>query len=98
MPLFTGKGDQGDSQFFGHAARTKKSDCQFEALGAVDEVNSLIGVCRAVANRVGREDIGRSLRRIQDHLFIIQAELAVKDLAALTIRHFRMRQQVNWRG
>lgn len=51
----------------------------FDALGALDELNSLLGVC--VVKARGRDDgkdlsIAPALRLAQEHLFIIQAQLA----------------------
>ncbi len=94
--LYTRKGDDGTSGLFGSAARLPKDCPLFEALGTVDELNSLLGVCFAKANTealaaiatVGLESSIRSneytkvanlLREQQQHLFVVQAELAGAD-------------------
>lgn len=64
--------------------RLKKMDEVFEALGALDELNCLIGLCRIVAARAsfrnldaaGRSELLRALRAAQENLFVIQAGLA----------------------
>jgi cob(I)alamin adenosyltransferase len=71
--LFTGKGDDGNTSLFGCCdQRISKSSAVAEALGAVDEVNSLLGVAKMAAN----EKVAEILDQIQHDLFIVQAELA----------------------
>jgi len=80
--FYTGKGDDGTSGIFGDTARCNKDEPIFHALGTVDEVNSLLGVCyaqarsRATVNAISVPDI---LRSIQEDLFILQAELSGAD-------------------
>lgn len=79
MALFTGKGDDGSTSFFGCKQRSSKSSELAEALGSVDELNSLLGVVRTVAEPtdVGLEQsVPDILERVQHDLFILQAELA----------------------
>ena len=71
--LFTGKGDDGNTNLFGYCdQRISKSSAIAEALGAVDEINSLLGVAKMAA---GEKIIG-ILDQVQHDLFIVQAELA----------------------
>lgn len=83
--LYTRKGDTGTSGLFGTKDRYPKHSAIYESLGTVDELNSLLGVCRAKANkeciekRTDEPDIASELLNIQEHLFIIQAELAGTD-------------------
>lgn len=81
MAFFTGKGDNGTSKLFDSqsGARVPKMSPIFECLGMLDELNTLIGWCKAGCE----EDIevqGRKLKIIlhdvQDHLFTLQAEVA----------------------
>lgn len=81
MAFFTGKGDQGTSKLFDspQGQRVSKTSPIFEALGMLDELNTLTGWCKAgcpkdfmVFERRGIE----VLRDVQDHLFTIQAEVA----------------------
>jgi cob(I)alamin adenosyltransferase len=69
--LYTGKGDGGTTKIFGcDQQRISKSSAVIEALGALDELNSWIGFCRA-------KNAGlKTLERVQQNLFIIQAEVA----------------------
>lgn len=85
--LFTGKGDDGTTKTFGCDQRISKSSAIAEALGAVDEINSLLGIVKMKAKSselVEGEEVmavaGLSyltlLTDVQHDLFIVQAELA----------------------
>jgi cob(I)alamin adenosyltransferase len=78
LMLYTRKGDKGTSGLFETKKRFPKSNAIYEALGMVDELNSLLGVCRACFNIVPLEkfDVAHEMLKIQQHLFIVQAELA----------------------
>ncbi len=73
--LYTRKGDGGTSGLFGTKERLSKDSLVFEALGTVDELNSLLGICRA---RFAKKDkrISNEILKAQESLFIVQAELA----------------------
>lgn len=81
--LYTRKGDKGDTYFFGSKKRASKASCQTEALGALDELNSYLGICRAKARKENIEIAGQHLYKIietaQQNLFIIQAAIAGAD-------------------
>ena len=81
--LYTGKGDKGDTSFFGSKERASKGSCQTEALGTLDELNTLLGFCKAVARRSDFNVSGRGvpeiLENVQQNLFIIQAAVAGAD-------------------
>lgn len=77
--FYTGKGDDGKSGILGTDARCNKDEPIFHALGTVDELNSLLGVCYAkVVKEVQNDGISlpEILRSVQEDLFIVQAELA----------------------
>ncbi len=73
MPRFyTGAGDSGYTGVIG-GPRLKKSDKLIEAIGAVDELNSAIGVALAHSDDAG---LNERLKALQNELFIVGAELA----------------------
>lgn len=78
--LYTGKGDDGTTSLFGCKQRVSKNSSRVEALGALDELNSLLGVCKVRGE--GRNwklegiAVHDVVHGIQENLFIIQAELA----------------------
>ena len=80
--LYTGKGDKGDTKLFGCPNRISKASAVAEALGALDEINSFLGVCKLKAKEAGLR-LGKKgafahdiIRHVQDTLFTAQAELA----------------------
>lgn len=81
MTLYTGKGDNGTTKTFGCDQRISKSSNIAEALGALDEINSFLGLLKIKSK--GLEDFSileKSYEfithQIQENLFIIQAEIA----------------------
>lgn len=84
MSLFTGKGDGGTTKTFGCDQRISKSSAIAEALGALDEVNSFLGLVKVESGVCGFEtSLGRKFGDIvneaQENLFIVQAEVAGAD-------------------
>ena len=77
--LFTGKGDDGTTKTFGCDQRISKSSATAEALGSVDEVNSLLGLVKMKdgdTKAVAGLDYHALLSEVQQDLFVAQAELA----------------------
>lgn len=88
--LYTRKGDQGTTKAFDSkpGQRISKSSCQTEALGALDELNSFLGLLKVKTTsillnlNVSKNSIKSSqdiVNWIQECLFIIQAEVAGAD-------------------
>lgn len=71
--VYTGRGDRGRTDL-SSGERVSKSSERIEAYGTVDELNSLIGVCRNYS-----ENKEEKLEEIQNELHILQAELANRD-------------------
>jgi len=83
--LYTRKGDKGTTRVFGCDRRMSKASPLPEALGALDELNSYLGLCRAdirgrsaftVPDGTRRKGVERVVHEVQETLFIIQAEVA----------------------
>jgi cob(I)alamin adenosyltransferase len=72
MKIYTRTGDAGQTSLFG-GARVAKNDPRIEAYGTVDELNSYLGVVRAVWPS---SPIDADLHRAQVDLFEIGAHLA----------------------
>ncbi|MDP3735329.1 MAG: cob(I)yrinic acid a,c-diamide adenosyltransferase [bacterium] len=87
--LYTRKGDKGTTKTLRCDQRISKSAPVAEALGGLDECNSWIGLCRARAGEAefllpragtrGARSAAEALLRMQEALFIAQAELAGAD-------------------
>ncbi|HXG35336.1 MAG TPA: cob(I)yrinic acid a,c-diamide adenosyltransferase [Dehalococcoidia bacterium] len=70
--LYTRGGDTGETSLFG-GQRVAKTHPRMETLGAIDELNSLLGLAAAL---LPRRRLARLLHSIQNELFNIGAELA----------------------
>lgn len=71
--LYTRRGDAGTTGLLG-PERVPKDDPRIEAMGAVDELNAVLGLAIAAQRRKGLREI---LLRVQDDLFTVGAELAM---------------------
>lgn len=67
MKIYTKKGDKGSTTVIGQ--KLSKNDNRIEAIGAVDEVSSFIGIINAKMK-------SEQLTSIQRHLYLIGADLA----------------------
>lgn len=72
MKIYTKTGDSGETSLFG-GTRVRKDDSRIEAYGTVDELNSFIGVARAVWPS---SSFDAQLHAVQSDLFDIGAHLA----------------------
>lgn len=75
MKIYTGKGDDGQTETLG-GGRVLKDAVRPEACGAVDELSAVLGVARAEG--LG-EDVDRLIERVQNDIFELGAELAATD-------------------
>ena len=74
--LYTRKGDKGKTTIFGCDQKLSKSSAIAEALGCLDEANSYLGTIKAKIKNTEEKEL---INRIQNDLFIIQAEVAGAD-------------------
>ena len=82
LMLYTGKGDNEITGLFGDEERITKSSAISEALGTVDEINSLLGLVKmedVTTNSVLGLSYHDLLSDVQQDLFVVQAELAGAD-------------------
>ena len=70
---YTGKGDHGDTARLGETARLPKDSALIEAIGAVDEASSAIGLARATMHK---ERLCQALQTTQRHLSRLMTHLA----------------------
>jgi cob(I)alamin adenosyltransferase len=81
--IYTRGGDAGETSL-GRGERIAKHDPRVEAYGTVDEANSVIGLARATIERTVKNDALRThvddmLKRIQNDLFDLGADLCTID-------------------
>lgn len=75
--FYTRKGDDGSSGLFDSKERFPKTSLIYDALGSLDECNSLVGICVAQNEKCDSKiPVATMLRCVQEKLFIAQAELA----------------------
>jgi len=71
--IYTGGGDRGETSL-GDGTRVPKLDCRIAAFGAVDELNSHIGLALAAELP---DEMREVLTRVQNELFDLGADLSV---------------------
>jgi cob(I)alamin adenosyltransferase len=71
--IYTRGGDKGETSL-GDGSRVPKLDCRIGAYGAVDELNSLVGLALAAGPP---EEVREVLARVQNELFDVGADLSV---------------------
>ncbi len=81
--IVTRSGDQGTTTL-ADGARRPKNDPRLEALGEVDELNSLIGL---LLTETLPRDVAETLAAVQNDLFDLGAELALPGKSLLTPSH-----------
>ncbi|GAA0552260.1 cob(I)yrinic acid a,c-diamide adenosyltransferase [Halorubrum ejinorense] len=74
MSIYTGRGDEGETDLR-DMSRVSKSSHRIEAYGTVDEANALLGTVRPT----GHDDLDDLLETVQNHLHVVQADLANPD-------------------
>ena len=72
--IYTRGGDRGETSL-GDGSRVSKLDPRVAAYGAVDELNSQLGLVLALEDLAG--ELREPLRRIQNDLFDVGADLSV---------------------
>ena len=85
MKIYTRTGDDGETALYG-SGRVGKDHIRMQAIGMIDELNSIIGVVRAEIRREKRKEyleavtkLDYVLRRVQNELFTVGADLATTE-------------------
>jgi cob(I)alamin adenosyltransferase len=88
MPLlFTRRGDDGTTGLYATKERFPKDAVIYDALGTLDELNSLLGICyaRSLSEKHGALDVPLAIQTVQQRLFIVQAEVAGAQKSVLSV-------------
>ncbi len=75
--ISTRKGDGGETNLAG-GERISKADARVEAYGAIDELNTVIGVARARCDDV---EVATEIRQIQRELFAVGSAISTRAVA-----------------
>lgn len=81
--IYTKTGDQGDTGL-AKGTRVAKDNPLIEAMGEVDELNSVVGLLRAQTEALKKNAL---LESIQHRLFDIGAEFSLENYQAMTAEH-----------
>lgn len=92
MPITTKKGDKGLTGLLG-GRRVPKFHLRPEAYGTLDELNSFLGMARAVSRD---RRVKETLLTIQNHLFIIGSALALCGKDRTLLKRKITQKEVDW--
>lgn len=96
---YTGKGDTATTGLFATSKRFPKDDILFDVLGTLDELNAWLGLCKASCNNFDNiqsaNRIRSSIEQTQEHIFIIQAEVAGSEKKLLKIHLWEIEKLIN---
>jgi cob(I)alamin adenosyltransferase len=91
--IYTRTGDDGTTSL-GSGARRKKYDLRVDAYGTLDEVNAVLGLVRL--HTAGDAELDAALRRIQNDLFDVEADLCLSEKGPGGARLTVTDAQVSW--
>jgi cob(I)alamin adenosyltransferase len=92
MPISTKKGDKGFTGLLG-GRRVPKHHLKPETYGTLDELNSFLGMARAVSRD---RKVKKILFTIQNHFFIIGSELALSGKDRSLLKGEITQKEVDW--
>ena len=82
MRIYTKAGDRGETALIG-GQKLSKAHPRIATYGGVDELNSQLGVCRALDAALDPPRFSAMLATIQDDLFVVGSDLAARESDAL---------------
>ena len=91
MTVYTGRGDAGETDL-GNRDRVSKAAGRIEAYGTVDEANAQVGAARPT----GHADVDGWLADVQNHLHVVQAQLANPDGDGPVVTEAHVDQLEDW--
>jgi cob(I)alamin adenosyltransferase len=92
MPISTKKGDKGVTSLL-DGRRVPKNHLRPETYGILDELNSFVGMARAVSKD---QKVEKILFAIQNHFFIIGSELALSGKDRSFLKREIDQKEVDW--
>lgn len=109
MAIYTKTGDKGETKVFdkntGKLVGVSKKSCKIKAIGAIDELNSWLGVVRSnvgspsTSLRTSEKWEVRKIREIQENLFIINSIIAGSNLRFSKSKIKKLEREIDeWEG
>jgi len=100
MAIYTKTGDKGTTRVFdkktGQLIPVKKSSCKIKTIGAIDELNSILGIVRAFGTD---KKLEKRLLEIQGNLFVINSILAGGKLKFSKTETKKLEREIDlWEG
>lgn len=109
MAIYTKKGDKGETKVFdkksGELVGIRKDSCHIRTIGAIDELNSFLGIIKAEI--LGYKDIkilsdkntAKKIEEIQGNLFKINSILAGSKLRFNKVKTKKLEKEIDkWEG
>src|SRR3990167_965703 len=100
MAIYTKTGDKGETKVFdkktGQLTKISKTSCKIASIGAIDELNSFLGVVKSFC---GDKELQRTVEEIQGNLFTINSVLAGGKLRFSKTRTKKLEKEIDkWEG
>ena len=99
MAIYTKTGDKGNTKVFdkktGQLTKISKDSCKISSIGAIDELNSYLGVVKSVSDA----EVAVFVEEIQANLFVINSILAGGKLKFTSLKVKKLERQIDiWEG
>ncbi len=100
MAIYTKTGDKGNTKVFdkktGELTKIRKDSCHIRTIGAIDELNSFLGMVKSFSNDA---KLQKRVEEIQGNLFTINSILAGSKLRFSKVKTKRLEKQIDeWEG
>lgn len=100
MAIYTKTGDKGETKVFDKTTKdlvkVSKSSCQIKSIGAIDELNSFLGIVKSQTKNLSLQ---KKVEEIQTNLFVINSILAGASLRFSKTKVKKMEKQIDlWEG
>lgn len=91
MKIYTRTGDKGETSLYG-GTRVGKNSPLIDAIGTVDELNASIGLVISLISELKFSEEEKLLKRIQEQLFVLGADLASPANIHKNLKNVRIKQ------
>lgn len=92
MSIYTKKGDKGETGLFGSNRRCSKNSLVFQAIGAIDELNSFLGIVVSVSED---QTLRKELKVVQRDLLTIGSILGGSSLRFTKVKTAKIEKQID---